>query len=182
MVHSCIVHGCKNRSNKEECKKIKFYTLPFRNERLLQTWLSLICKRRNEVNIHSRICSTHFIGGMKKSDKDVPQIFPWQKSTSMQLPSCEPIAVNPTPRQVVEHDHCYCSSSYRSLCISSVTLGSSFLTTISAILISFVYLFPLLMHLLLPIHLLNYHHFVLSFLLTMTKPYNSTLVLRAFTF
>ena len=69
---------------------------------------------------------------MKKSDEDVPQIFPWQISTSMQLPSCEPIAVNLTLRQVVEHDHCYCSSSYRSLCISSVTLGSSFLTTISA--------------------------------------------------
>jgi hypothetical protein len=76
MVH---VLGCKNRSNKEECKGLKFYTLPFRNEELLKTWLALICRRRNEVTIHSRVCSAaHFAGGIKKSDS-LPQTFPWQK-------------------------------------------------------------------------------------------------------
>ena len=68
MVHSCVVLGCKNRSNKEECKHIKFYTLPFKNAQLLKTWLSLIGRHRNEVTIHSRVCSVHFVDGMKKSD------------------------------------------------------------------------------------------------------------------
>ena len=79
MVYSCIIPGCKNRSNKEDCKDVKFYTLPFRNEELLKTWLSLVCKQRNEVTIHSRVCSIHFIGGIKRSDDDPPQIFPWQR-------------------------------------------------------------------------------------------------------
>ena len=71
MVHPCIVPGCTNRSNKEECKNIKFYTLPFNDEWLLQIWLTLVCRRREEVTVHSRICSTHFANGIKKSNKDL---------------------------------------------------------------------------------------------------------------
>ena len=87
MVHPCIVPGCTNRSNKEECKNIKFYTLPFNDERLLQIWLTLVCKRREEVTVHSRICSTHFANRIKKSNKDLPQIFPWQRYTLRMVPN-----------------------------------------------------------------------------------------------
>ena len=56
MVHSCIVPGCNNRSNKEVCKGIKFYVLPFKDEKLLERWLTLACRRREDVTVHSRIC------------------------------------------------------------------------------------------------------------------------------
>ena len=77
-----------------------------RNEELLETWLLLICRCRHEVTIYSRICSDHFINGVKNSDYDLPQIFPWQKSISTNSSSL-------TPSQIVYHDHCYCSPHYR---------------------------------------------------------------------
>ena len=106
MVHSCIVPGCKNRSNKEDCKGIKFYRLPIRNEELLETCLLLICRRRHEVTVNSRICSDHFIDGIKKNEYDLPQIFPWQKSTLVNDRRL-------TPQQIVFHDHSYCSQHYQ---------------------------------------------------------------------
>ena len=126
MVHSCVVLGCKNRSNKEECKGIKFYTLPFKNEELLKTWLALICRRHNKVTIHSRVCSAHFVGGIKTKYDQLPQIFPWQKSTSVSLPTA---CTNPS--EIINHDHCYCSLDFKS---PSITLypGSSYLTPILA--------------------------------------------------
>ena len=60
MVHSCVVPGCNSRSNKAECKGIKFYNLPT-TKKILQVWLLLIGRRLVEVNVHSRICSKHFI-------------------------------------------------------------------------------------------------------------------------
>ena len=127
MVHSCAVLGCKNRSNKEECKGLKFYTLPFRNEELLKTWLALICRRRNEVTIHSRVCSAHFAGGIKKNDS-LPQIFPLQKCIPTQVPAPATI-----PSDIVDHDHCYCSLDFQSVTPSIVLHpGSSYLTPILA--------------------------------------------------
>ena len=70
-----FVPGCKNRSNKVQCKGIKFYTLP-KTKEILQTWLSLIGRRLTEISLHSRICSQHFLDGIRKDS--VPQIFPWQ--------------------------------------------------------------------------------------------------------
>ena len=124
MVHSCIVPGCTNLSNKEECKNIKFYTLPFKDEQLLQTWLAQICKRR-EVTIHSRICSTHFINGIKKGYHDLPQILPWQKYTYYTAAKHQL-----SPADIIYHDHCYCLPHYRS--VSIVSTGSSYLTPITA--------------------------------------------------
>ena len=124
MVHSCVVLGCKNRSNKEECKGVKFYTLPFRDQELLKTWLALICRRRNEVTIHSRICSAHFVGGIKKNG-DLPQIFPWQKYIPV------PSTNNLTSSEIIDHDHCYCSLDFHSPSIA-LHLGSSYLTPVLA--------------------------------------------------
>ena len=107
MVHSCIIDGCKNRSNKEDCKGVKFFRLPLRNEELLETWLLLICRRRHEVTANTRICSDHFINGVKRSDSDVPQIFPWQKSMSVTSDT------QLTPSAKIYHDHCYCLPHYQ---------------------------------------------------------------------
>ena len=121
MVHSCAVLGCKNRSNKE-CKGLKFYTLPFRNEELLKTWLALICRRQNEVTIHSRVCSAHFAGGIKSDS--LPQTFPWQKCIPTQAPAPAMI-----PSDIVDHDHCYCPLDFHSPSIV-VHPGSSLLTRV----------------------------------------------------
>ena len=107
MVHSCIVPGCANRSNKLECKGIKFYTLP-KAKKLLQTWLSLIGRRLSEISLQSRICSQHFIDGIKNKDP-VPQVFSWQKrsattSTSMSKPTHAHVRIL-SPTDIVYHDH-----------------------------------------------------------------------------
>ena len=137
MVHSCIVTGCNNHSNKEECRDIKFYTLPFKNEGLLSKWLVLIGKRREEVTVHSRVCSAHFVGGFKSSSEDVPQIFPWQRHQptfqSSTLYTAKDVSANVlTASQKIDHDHCYCSSMF--LCRYSLPngSGSSHLTPVTA--------------------------------------------------
>ena len=40
----CIVYGCANRSNKPECSKLSWHSLPINN--LLRTWL-LKMKRKD---------------------------------------------------------------------------------------------------------------------------------------
>jgi hypothetical protein len=101
MVHNCIVPGCANRSNKLECKRIKFYTVP-KAKKLLQTWLSLIGRRLSEISLHSRICSQHFIDGIKDS---VPQVFPWQKRSATTSAPTHAHILSPT--DIVYHDHTY---------------------------------------------------------------------------
>ena len=133
MVHSCIVPGCNNRSNKEVCKGIKFYVLPFKDEKLLERWLTLACRRREDVTVHSRICSVHFLHGNKKNNKDIPQIFPWQKYTSTPTPlPLNQVENHLTPSQIVYHDHLYCSPSYKPLYSANTCTGSSYLTPIVA--------------------------------------------------
>ena len=134
MVHSCVVLGCKNRSNKEECKGLKFYTLPFKNEQLLKTWLLLIGRQHNEVTIHSRVCSEHFVNGVKNNSDDLPQIFSWQRRTSKILHNRETSAVSTslTPSQIIHHDHCYCKSDYQYSSSANIHVGSSYLTPTTA--------------------------------------------------
>ena len=105
-------------------RRIEFYTLPFRNEELPKIWLALICRRRNEITIHSRVCSAHFAGGIKKNNS-LLQIFPWQKCILTQVPAPAMI-----PSDIVDHNHCYCSLDFQSPSIV-LHLGSSYLTPIS---------------------------------------------------
>ena len=108
MAHSCIVPGCNSRSNKAECKGIKFYNLPT-TKKILQVWLLLIGRTLVEVSIHSRICSKYFIGGQKTKDS-LPQIFPWQKHPANT--ECPSTSTHSRPRlspsDIVNHDHSYC--------------------------------------------------------------------------
>ena len=75
----------------------------------MEIWLLLICRRRHEVTANSRICSDHFINGVKRNDNDLPQVhvFPWQKS----IPAASNTQL--TPLAKLHHDHCYCSPHYR---------------------------------------------------------------------
>ena len=108
MVHSCIVPGCSSRSNKVECKGIKFFTLPT-THKILEIWLLLIGRKSTEVSFHSRICSKHFIGGEKTKDS-VPEIFPWQKRPTVRDQSTSTCThPNLSPSDIVNHDHTYCS-------------------------------------------------------------------------
>ena len=120
MVHSCIVPGCFNRSNKPSCKGIKFFTLPT-TKKIRQVWLSLIGRRSSEVSFHSRICSEHFVNGKKTVDS-IPELFPWQRqvvtptkdapttstaTASIPTSRCTPAL---SPLDIVYHDHCYFTS------------------------------------------------------------------------
>ena len=130
MVHSCVVPGCNSRSNKAECKGIKFYNLPT-TKKILQVWLLLIGRRLVEVNVHSRICSKHFIGGQKTKDS-LPQIFSWQKCPANT--ECPSTSTHSSPRlsssDIVNHDHSYClpqvlSTHLTPLTDHSISLSSS---------------------------------------------------------
>ena len=79
MVHSCVVPGCNSRSNKSNCKNIKFFTLP---KRSLKIWIALIGLHSiSQVSVRSRICSKHFVNG-KKMKNSIPELFPWQHTRS----------------------------------------------------------------------------------------------------
>ena len=78
IVHSCIVPGCKKHSNKECKGKFYTFTINFGNQ---QTWY--IEGATKKVYTIGYVVYCHFIDGVKKSNEDVPQIFPWQKSTSI---------------------------------------------------------------------------------------------------
>ena len=125
MVHTCVVPGCHNRSNKPSCKGLKFYTLPT-TKKVLQVWLALIGRHFSEVSFHSRICSEHFINGQKIKDS-IPEIFPWQRqSVITAMTNADPHNVSSkvtsqdtstpvlSPVDIVHHDHSYCTplSSY----------------------------------------------------------------------
>ena len=120
---------------KRPCKGVRFYRLPLRNEQILKTWLLLICRHRHEVTVNSRICGAHFIDGIKKSDYDLPQIFPWQKGIPASSNRLSPES------QIVYHDHCYCSLHYQpssyltpitasdKVCLHTTTNASTIMTT-----------------------------------------------------
>ena len=62
------------------------YILKMKNVRKLVNFG--IYRRREEVTVHSRIYSIHFLSGRsnKKNNKDTPQIFPWPKYASTPTP------------------------------------------------------------------------------------------------
>lgn len=74
MPHHCIVEGCKNNSKKS--KNLSFHKLPLSKPKLLQVWLKRM-KHFDTVNEHTKICSAHFEGGVRKSFDDIPTVFPW---------------------------------------------------------------------------------------------------------
>ena len=106
MVHCCTVPGYTNRSNKLECKGIKFYTLLKAKNFFFLTWLSLVGCRFSEISLHSRVCSQHFAGGIKKKNS-VPQIFPWQKRSATTSKSVSTFTHALSPSNIVYHDHSY---------------------------------------------------------------------------
>ena len=60
MVRHCIAYGCVNRSNKPECSKLSWYSLPINNAKLLRTWLLKMKRKDPPVSKHSYLCSQHF--------------------------------------------------------------------------------------------------------------------------
>lgn len=60
MVRHCIAYGCVNRSNKPECSKLSWHSLPINNAKLLRTWLLRMKRKDPPVSKHSYLCSQHF--------------------------------------------------------------------------------------------------------------------------
>ena len=55
-----LSYGCVNRSNKPECSKLSWHSLPINNAMLLRTWLLRIKRKDPPVSKHSYLCSEHF--------------------------------------------------------------------------------------------------------------------------
>ena len=60
MVRHCVGYGCVNRSNKPECSKLSWYSLPINNAKLLRTLLRKMNTKDPPVSKHSYFCSEHF--------------------------------------------------------------------------------------------------------------------------
>ena len=87
MPKHCSIPGCTSRSDKEGCKTVSFHTIP-RDVSIRHQWLVSI-KKPITISEHTRICSLHFVGGMKSASSPIPTLFPWST----------PAAVRATPRQ-----------------------------------------------------------------------------------
>ena len=109
MVHTCVVPGYHDRSNKPNCKGVKFYTLST-TKKVLQLWLSLTGRRLSEVSFHSRICSEHFINGKKTKDS-IPEIFPRQRHSAITtITNTGPNSASASSPQVASQDMCTSSA------------------------------------------------------------------------
>lgn len=62
MVHTCVVAGCRNR--RTPGTTLSFYRFPRDPERK-QRWIAAVNREGWVPNDGSRLCSTHFISGMK---------------------------------------------------------------------------------------------------------------------
>ena len=72
---TCCVPGCYNNS-KEDAGRVSFYRFPLdRAGRLL--WLARIGRDRKwRPSVYSRVCGSHFVGGLKSTDAPHPILFP----------------------------------------------------------------------------------------------------------
>ncbi|XP_062593212.1 uncharacterized protein LOC134254688 [Saccostrea cucullata] len=72
MVHTCVVHGCRNRSDDPE--KRKFFTIPAvrttegertkeLSEQRRMLWIARIYRKDFQPSKYSKVCSDHFISG-----------------------------------------------------------------------------------------------------------------------
>ena len=73
MVHTCVVHGCRSRS--DDPVKRKFFTIPAvrvtegdrtkeLNKQRRMLWIARIYRKDFEPSKYSKVCSDHFISGM----------------------------------------------------------------------------------------------------------------------
>jgi len=60
MVRYCIADGCVDRSDKAECSKLSWHSLPINNAKLLLTWLLKMKRKDPPVSKYSHLCSEHF--------------------------------------------------------------------------------------------------------------------------
>ena len=79
--HTCCVPGCYNRSSqtKTDASSIRYYKFPAdRIQR--RAWLKNISRERSfKPTANSRVCSDHFVGGIKDENYSIPTLFLWKK-------------------------------------------------------------------------------------------------------
>ena len=75
MVHCCCAIDCSSRSNRET--NLFLFSLPLKNKRLLKRWIHVIRRKNLPLNLHTRICSRHFVNAEKRRlhPNEVPSLF-----------------------------------------------------------------------------------------------------------
>ena len=61
MVHTCSVVGCKNRSSR--ASSIRFHRFPLSDGERCAKWVAAVRRLSWNPNVHTRICSAHFVTG-----------------------------------------------------------------------------------------------------------------------
>ena len=79
MPKACCVYGCSSRAGRD--RGVHFYRLPLTNKPLLKQWLHRMRTKTVRLNKNTRVCSKHFVGGVKRGLMDVPTVFAWSMTT-----------------------------------------------------------------------------------------------------
>ena len=79
MPKACCVYGCSSHAGRD--RGVHFYRLPLTNKPLLKQWLHRMRTKTVRLNKNTRVCSKHFVGGVKRGLMDVPTVFAWSMTT-----------------------------------------------------------------------------------------------------
>ena len=85
---SCCAVGCLNWRGKEGCEGIKFYRIP-KSKSLRLIWIARINRadlRVENVTENTRLCSAHFVDGVKTAHQPLPvkfshKVYPLRRET-----------------------------------------------------------------------------------------------------
>ena len=80
--HTCCVPGCRNRHTQTKGMGIRYYKFP-KDKKIRRVWKTKVSREHTfSITDNTRVCSVHFVGGVKDENNPIPTIFPWKKSTS----------------------------------------------------------------------------------------------------
>jgi len=69
----CCAPNCSNRRNRK--KNIQFYRIP-KDKELPKIWLLRIRRKQFKPTANTRLCSEHFVGGVRSMDPSSASYFP----------------------------------------------------------------------------------------------------------
>ena len=77
--HTCCVPGCSNRHSRTKEAGVRYYKFPA-DLTLRRVWQLRISRERTfVVTANTRVCSQHFVGGIKDENNPAPTLFPWKQ-------------------------------------------------------------------------------------------------------
>lgn len=107
---TCCVPGCYNNSTSLTDKSLKFHRFP-QNVPLRRKWIKLINRKAKNGKLFQpdsrshRVCSAHFVNGMKTNGNNIPTVFPIKRLLTASKPrmtnsaarAAEPVLIPPNP-------------------------------------------------------------------------------------